>query len=795
MAMRQDSTRTILIYGLSAIIGLMLMMVIVSLTMLNGSYQRIEHLVSTNNIKSALIHQMRTAARERTVSLQNMLILDDPFAQDEAWMQINANGAAFADARAQLLSLPLTEKERNLLDAQARLTGTVGQLHLDIAQLILDGDTGHAKRLLQEQAIPGQQQTFELLSTLLAMQIDGATKAVRDAKEDYRRTLIAGLALVVVISVLGAQIARFITRRITAIQHDLHEATERAQVTLHSIGDAVITTDIEGRIEQMNPEAERLTGRPAAAAAEREVHTVFTALHPEAPMTVLNPIMQAMEDECAVTSGTDIVLRAADGREYAIEYTAAPIFDERHNRVTGAVLVFRDVSRIRLIADELAYQAQHDVLTGLHNRRAFEAHMQHVLERVPAHTDEPHWLCYLDLDQFKIVNDTCGHLAGDELLKQVAATLQMQLRDTDLLARMGGDEFAILLNRCTTEQAVHTTERIRHALTTVRFNWNDKSFRISGSFGLIPITPERGTLYELLSAADTACYVAKDRGRDCVHIYQSDDVAAQHHTSEMHWVHRIRQALEDDRFVLYHQPIAALQGTVYSLHSEILVRMLDEHGAIIPPLEFIPAAERYGMMRDVDRWVIRNTLDSLRTSALRMPPGSCLMAINLSAQSLCDDEFLAFVLHELERHQCDARNICFEITETCAITNLSRATRFIGTLRARGCRFALDDFGSGLSSFGYLKNLPVDYLKIDGSFVRGIDHDVMDLAMVESINQVGHVAGIQTIAEYVENTVIQERLRRMGVDFAQGYAVARPEPLNLLEQHVAQQQTRWRERR
>lgn len=780
--MRQDSTTTILKYGLAAILGLMLLMVVVSIAMLHTSSHRIEQLVSINNTKSALIHQMRNAARERTVSLQNMLILDDPFRQDEAWMQINASGAEFARARAELLALPLTDDERRLLEAQSRLTATVGDLHLQIAQLILDGHLQHAKRLLQDKAIPGQQETFELLSRLLAIQSESAAKAVREARQEYHRTLFAILALLFGIGVLGVLIARFILRRITDTERHLHAATERAQVTLHSIGDGVITTDTHGRIEQMNREAERLTGWRVATAAQRPITTVFNAYRADAADAPLNPAGMAMQLRNVLTADGDVMMRDVNGRSFAIEYTAAPIFDERHDRVTGAVLVFRDVTQMRVIANELAYQARHDTLTGLCNRRAFEQHVEGVLVRVPTQTEEPHWLCFLDLDQFKIVNDTCGHLAGDELLKQVARTLQMQLRDTDLLARMGGDEFALLLNRCTARQATQTVERIRHALSSLRFSWDGRPFNISGSFGLVPITARHATLYELFSAADTACYVAKDAGRNRVHVYRDGDDAATRHAGEMHWVHRLRQALEENRFVLYHQPVAALQGRVYAVHSEILVRMLDERGALVPPVEFIPAAERYGLMSEIDRWVIRHTLDRLQSSVLAAAPGSCTLAINLSAQSLCDDEFLPFVLHEFDRHDCEPRHICFEITETCAISNLSRATHFIDTLRARGCRFALDDFGSGLSSFGYLKSLPVEYLKIDGSFVRGIVNDAMDLAMVEAINQIGHVAGIQTIAEYVENTAILERLRNLGVDFAQGYSVAAPEPLQQLVQ-------------
>ncbi len=466
-----------------------------------------------------------------------------------------------------------------------------------------------------------------------------------------------------------------------------------------------------------------------------------------------------------------------------------PIFDQNHNSLIGAVLVFRDVTQLRLIASELAYQAKHDMLTGLMNRREFERRLETSLAHTPAQTEEPDWLCYLDLDQFKLINDTCGHLAGDELLKLVSRTLQAELRDGDLLARMGGDEFSILLSRCSAESANHITERVRHKLFASTFTWEGKTFNISGSFGLVPISANKITLYDLMSAADAACYVAKDEGRNRIHIYQSDDDAAAHRTNEMHWAQRIKQALADNRFALYHQPISALQGRVYSVHTEILVRMLDEEGLLIAPLIFIPAAERYNLMADVDRWVIHHTLLTLRETALMSAPGSCTISINLSAQSLCDDGFLPFVLQEFDQLNIEPRHICFEITETCAITNLSRAMHFIATLRARGCRFALDDFGSGLSSFGYLKTLKVEYLKIDGSFVRDIEHDAMDLAMVESINQIGHVAGIQTIAEYVENAAIANKLRLIGVDFAQGYGIAVPEPLELLNKKFLQKST------
>lgn len=786
--MPRTPTKTLLRTGFTTILSLMFLVAIVSLSMLHTSSRNIEQLVHANNTKSNLIHQMRTAGRERTLSLQNMIILDDPFRQDDEWMRINANGAAFAAARLQLLESELTPIERNLLDQQAAATGIVGALHLQIAELIIEGDKPRAYRLLSDRAMPLQEEVFEILSQLLDIQTAQADQAVHRAQANYRNTLIVILALMIGITGLGLLIARFVIRRSAETEKRLQAATDHARITLHSIGDAVITTDVDGHIEQMNPEAERLTGWSAREAIHMPIGKVFKSVREQARDEDADPVRLSLLEQRVIVSDADVTLHHRDGRGFAIEYTVAPILDRSRAGTSGAILVFRDVTQIRLITNELAYQAKHDMLTGLMNRREFEQHLQHALSGTPASADEPNWLCYMDLDQFKLINDTCGHLAGDELLKQMSRMLLAQLRETDRLARMGGDEFALLLSRCGTDAATQIVERIRQAVIGMRFDWEDKSFNISGSFGLVPITPDMGTLYELMSAADAACYVAKDEGRNRVHIHQGAEDAAALRTGEMRWVHRIKQALEDNHLVLYHQPIAALQGQAYEVHAEILVRMLGEDGRLVPPMEFIPAAERYNLMSDIDRWVVRTTLETLQANLLCAAPGTCTIAINLSAQSLCNDEFLPFILHELDRHAVDPRHLCFEITETCAIGNLARAMHFIATLHARGCRFALDDFGSGLSSFGYLKNLPVQYLKIDGSFVRDIAHDPMDLAMVEAINQIGHVAGMQTIAEYVENAAIRDELHRLGVDYAQGFGIARPEPLHVLVQQIMPRQ-------
>ncbi len=429
----------------------------------------------------------------------------------------------------------------------------------------------------------------------------------------------------------------------------------------------------------------------------------------------------------------------------------------------------------RKAEETIHHLAYHDSLTGLINRHRFEQRLTMALRNAKDWNSE-HALLYLDLDQFKVVNDTCGHVAGDELLKQLALVLQDHVRESDTLARLGGDEFGLLLENCPIDQAVQIAEKLLQAINAFRFSWGGKTFSVGGSIGLAAITAHNPSVDDLLRNADIACYAAKDGGRNRIHIYKDEDVELQRRRGEMHWVSRIRWALENDRFVLHRQNIVPLQQGGAGRCCEMLLRMRDERDQLISPGVFLPAAERYNLAPAIDRWVVRTLLEFLKTQAGKID-GSQGFFINISGVTLNDDDFYDFLRQQLRDSGVAPAQLCFEITETAAIGNLSRALSFMQGIREEGCQFALDDFGAGLSSFSYLKTIPVDYLKIDGAFVRDIVNDPLDRAIVDSINRVGHVVGLKTIAEFVETEAIRDQLRELGVDYAQGYGLHRPEPL------------------
>ncbi len=621
-----------------------------------------------------------------------------------------------------------------------------------------------------------RQANTELLarSVRYAIERKQASEAVRQAKEELEQRVHERTAE---LARTNRQLQREVRDR-QRIQQALIREKELAQVTLHSIGDAVIATDANGRIQSLNPVAETLTGWKSNAAQGHSLDTVLR-LWDEATHTPVQDLLeQVLRHGVALDPSERRLVGANETQEFFVELSAAPIrLDD--GDIVGGVLVCRDVTPARSLAQQLSWQACHDALTGLPNRREFE----HRLEAAIANsrlTKTTHVLCYLDLDRFKVVNDTCGHMAGDELLRHMSALLQHHTPNADLLARLGGDEFALLLHHSSLDDAQEKVQELIERIRTFRFVWDDSTFTVGASAGLVEINAQTDSWAHVLSAADTAMYAAKDAGRNRLQIYQSDDHDIVQRHGDMQWVSRIVKALEDDRFCLYAQRIIPADPQRRSRDRyEILLRLQDEDGNIVSPGAFMPAAERYDLMPAIDRWVVRQLFSQLRHLPEQWEQPKPLYMVNLSGASFNDERFLAFLREQFWLHHIAPSMICFEITETVAISNINQAVQFIYQLKQLGCCFALDDFGSGMSSLNYLKNLPVDYLKIDGHFIRNVEHDAIDAATIEAINHMGHVMGLQTIAEFVENPAILQKVQHLGVDFVQGYGIARPEPLTV----------------
>jgi diguanylate cyclase (GGDEF)-like protein/PAS domain S-box-containing protein len=548
----------------------------------------------------------------------------------------------------------------------------------------------------------------------------------------------------------------------------------RAQATLDSLGDGLVTTDSYGRIDFMNPAAEQLLGRPLGEVSGRPFADVVTVVDEADRRALTDPVRQCLTSGVRVSLGRRaVVLTRADGAERSIELTASPLAGE-HGETSGAVVLLHDVTELRGIARQMSYQASHDALTGLVNRREFERRLQDSLE-IARNAAQTHVLCYLDLDRFKAVNDTSGHMAGDNMLREVAALVKDAVRDSDTVARIGGDEFAMLLVGCPLEKAIQITEDVSSAIRDYRFVWKDKIFTIGVSIGLVEIGRESTSIEDVMSAADSACYVAKSRGE--VHVYSARDEAMARQRGEIHWLQRLQHALRDGRFLLYTQTIlAAPSSNERGPALEVLVRLAGEDGTVIGPAEFLKAAERYRLMSLVDRWVVQTALAALGRGGIKLAPGRSV-SLNISGQTLGDTQFLEFVVECLDRTGVAPAQVCFEVTEASVVANLEHARRFIGVLHGMGCTFALDDFGSGLGSFANLKTLAMDYLKIDGVYMRNLARDTVNQAMVSAMIKLARTLDFKVIAEQVEDAASLEAAQRMGIDFIQGYAISRPEPL------------------
>ncbi len=576
---------------------------------------------------------------------------------------------------------------------------------------------------------------------------------------------------------LHQQELRQALQQVSLSEAALYQEKEFAEVTLQSITESVITISLDEKIQYLNPAAESLLGIDVNEAAGQPYQNIINVVSGASNELISNPVRECFNTGDIVILPEHVSLISGDSSVIAIEATVAPMKNATGDMM-GCVIVIKDVSHARKLTSQLSFQASHDMLTGLYNRRKFEEHLQEALLNVREENRE-HSLCYLDLDQFKIVNDTCGHIAGDELLQQLPALFNTVLRSGDVIARLGGDEFGVLLENCNIIQAKKIADKLRQQVKAFRFVWQDRTFEIGVSIGIVGINADNVDMGEIMSAADIACYAAKDAGRNRVHVYEPSDALVSERQGQMHWTSRITEALENGYFRLYRQAIVPLDDQDKREHYEILLRMVDAAGNIVPPGAFIPAAERYKLMARVDKWVVDAVFRMVAESqaAGGEMAKHAVVSVNLSGESLSNDALLDYILRTRDKHGISLANICFEITETAAISNITKASRFMAELKNYGCEFALDDFGSGLSSFAYLKSLPVNYLKIDGAFIKDVLRDDIDRAMVSAINEIARVMNLKTIAERVENMATMCLLEEMGISFAQGYLVGKPEPV------------------
>jgi len=785
-------------------------MVALAASGMNALHLQLNEVVQVNAEKLRQVAIMRRSNRERFIGLQHMLLLDDPFEIDEVAMQHMGHANHFIAARSKLFEMAHSGQELDALQRVRETSMMAAPLNEKIRELVIDERQSEARKIMLERLAPAQDAIYRELQTLASHYETQAQVSNRLAKAQYQVKSRWMLALLALVSVLCLVIAIHVTRRISRTEKALRQhrdeleglveerttelvnevserksaeqrarqESERLSVTLASIGDGVVTITPDDAVEFINPAAERLTGLPRAEVEGKPIADVLHLFDRDSGAT--QPLYGNGAPECARGGAgrtTDGALLRPDGALVDIQQTTANITDA-NGQSYGSVVVLRDVSEARALAVRLAHEATHDALTGLVNRREFESRLEQALGRARI-DNSSYTLCYIDLDRFKVVNDTCGHAAGDSLLCELSSRVRALLRKGDTFARLGGDEFGLLLEQCPIDKGMRIAESIRRSINDYRLVYDDQVLSVGASVGVVEIAAEARELETLLSVADAACYMAKERGRDCVQVYRPSDQDIVERQGETRWARILRSALDGQAFELHAQAIQGVGPTHQnSRHYELLIRLRDDDGSLVYPGSFMPAAERYGLLCAIDRYVIRNALSWLGQNPNRIGTGR--LSINVAGASISDPDFLAFVtdtfMHTSARHDA----VIFEITENVAVSSLQAATKLMDALRSLGCEFALDDFGRGFSSLGSLKELPVDYLKIDGTFVRDILKDENDAALVQAINNIGHTLGKKTVAEFVENAAIKDRVAALGIDFVQGFGIAKPMPLSQL---------------
>ena len=759
--------------GSSLMIALMITLAVSAMTHMTSIKASMETITHERSQRIDLLTNMRRIVRERSLTMYAIYLTMDAFDKDAEFMHFNAQAEQFITLRQAFKRAGVLPQQAGKFNEAMQIINKTAPLQEKIVDKMMDSKVTDIYQLMSAVDLPMEKKILALFDDLIEIEHEYTNDAVASAQKEYDSAYRTMVVIGCVVFVLSVLITALVIRRTSQIESALSEAKEQAEVTLHAIGDAVITTDGRGKVVYLNPVAEQLTGWSMSEAVGRPLAEVYHLKDEQGRDSVLHPAYFGELDGQAMGLHQHYILTSRDNVEHIVKDTASPLCKD-NGEVFGSVIVSRDVTHERKLTQQLTWQACHDSLTGLVNRREFENQLERLL--MSGDKDEKHnALLYMDLDQFKLVNDTCGHIAGDELLKQLTVLLRSNIRGADTLARLGGDEFGLVLEGCPVEQAQRIANELVQAVRDFRFVWKGKVFTLGVSIGLA-MMDGTSNANSILSAADAACFIAKDKGRNRVWVHQMEDEDVAQRHGEMEWASRINHALECNSFTLYFQQATPVSSGNEGNYIEFLLRMLDDDGSIIAPMAFIPAAERYGTMVAIDRWVVRHALDWLKqTLGDKVSPD--VYSINLSGQSIGDSDFLQFCKEELSRSQVAPQCVCFEITETAAILNWSHASQFVSELKSLGCRFALDDFGSGMSSFGYLKNLAVDFIKIDGAFVADMLKDPVDKVMVAAINQIGQVMGSKTIAEFVEDDATLKSLAELGVDYAQGFGIHEPEQL------------------
>lgn len=764
----------LLIFSFSSVLIVTFIALAIISDQIKETQKQVNQIVAGNNKKTRLLVDMQQASRERSLALYNMISFSNTDKYENYLKEYQNQVRLFSSTRETLLSMTLSGSEKKALRTQAELSRYATQHHNSIIKFVHKKRFKTAVDILANKSMPAQTAELAQITKVIDYLNDDNKRIAHQLKSKLNGNIVVIILISVLILVLTISTAAYVIYRISKTEKELYFKKELAQTTLHSIGDGVITVDKDFHIETINPAAEKLADVKAEDVIGKSILTIYEN-EEHNPHTEID---KNLSTSVSQRSLFDFTLTQKDGTQFEVEHTVAPIID-KDNRVLGAVIILRDVTEVRTMEKRLSYQASHDALTGLINRREFEVRLNHFIRS--AHTDKTtHSICFLDLDKFKIINDTSGHAAGDEFLKQISKTIQSMLRKTDILARLGGDEFAIILDNCTIQKARHICKNIIKKIKDTRFSWGNNSFETGASIGIVPISQLTTSSADVMSSVDAACYEAKDKGRNRIQVFEPNDAEFVKHKIETSWIQKIKDAIQNNDFELYFQELRNINPQYPTPKTvEILVRLNDK-GNIVSPDSFIPTAERYNMMPLIDEWVISNTIDFM-CAYNKKHNADIRAAINLSGQSLSEDSVLNLITEKLRKNKTIKKElVCFEITETAAIANMTKAVEFITHIKQMGCNFSLDDFGSGLSSFSYLKNMPVDNIKIDGAFIREIHTDSINKVFVESIHNISRTMGIKTTAEYVENEEILNCIKEIGIDYAQGYHISKPLPVSTL---------------